>query len=713
MTNMTAPILVALSSDFLKAYAKIPRDKQTGVRNFIEKFKENPTSPGLNYEKVKGAVDPQVRSVRIDQQYRAIVLQPEQGNIYMLLWVDNHDKAYQWAKNKSFPINPETGAIQVIDIEEQEPEAVPEPAAEGEGLFDSLRDRELRRLGVPDSAIPMVRAIRMEADLEAIADRLPQEAYEGLFMICAGYSYEEAERETTPAPSPEAIDTGDFAKALENPNTKRRFVVIEDDYELEAMLEAPLAQWRVFLHPTQRKIVQMQANGPIRVLGGAGTGKTVVAMHRAKWLAENVFTRKDQHILFTTFTKNLAIDIAENLKTICSRSAMQRIEVINIDAWVNRFLISSGYKYSPKFGKQLNSVWAEALNLAPPELELDDQFYRDEWEFVIQAQGITTRDEYLKASRVGRGQRLSRKDRALAWPVFEEYRAELQARKWKELTDAVRDARYILESSGPVLPYYSVVVDEAQDMGPEVFKLIRQIVPPERAGEGNDIFITGDAHQRIYRNKVVLSHCGIDIVGRSRRLRVNYRTTEETRKWAVRLLEGRVIDDLDGAEDSSLGYTSLMHGPDPEIVCAPDFQTECRDLTEYVKRLLEEGAAEGSICIVARTRDLVAQYEGAMKVEGIRTYPIKSDSSDKRDTPGVRMATMHRVKGLEFDYVLIAGVNDGIVPLDAAMTNNSPFEREESETRERALLYVAATRAKKSLRISAHGTPSPFLGTGG
>ncbi len=702
--NDKANVRVAISADFLKAYAKVSKDRQTRVRNFIEKFKANPTASGLNYEKIADASDPNLRSLRVDQQYRAIVLKPSQGNVYMLLWVDNHDDAYAWARKRQFKIHPDTGALQVVDVCEEAPGVAACAAPDKAGLFDSIRDRELRRLGIPESSLPIVRRLRSDEDLEVAANVLPQEAFEALFMLAAGYSIEEAERELERTPKV-GIDTEDFSAALDKADSQRRFVIVDDDYELQQMLAAPLEQWRVFLHPTQRKVVELNAKGPVRVLGGAGTGKTVVAMHRAKWLAEHLDDGSKGRILFTTFTKNLATDIRESLQSICDTALMRKLEVINIDAWVSQFLRKNGYEYRIVFGQELEQLWQSAINQASSDLSLDDQFYRDEWEKVIQSQGITDQQGYIRASRTGRGRPLSRRDRMSVWTVFEEYRALLNERRWRELTDAVKDARSIIESRGRVLPYVAVVVDEAQDMSPEVYRLIRQMVP----ASANDLFVTGDAHQRIYAHKVVLSHCGIDIRGRSRKLRVNYRTTEQTRKWAVALLEGRPFDDLDGGVDDQKGYKSLLRGPNPQIKEFADFAAECGALINHINELISAGVALSSICVVARTNDLLAQYEGALASCGLDTYRIKRSSADNRRKPGARLATMHRVKGLEFDHVMVVGVNEGIVPLSAAMIADNPLEQIESETMERALLYVAATRAKHSLYVSSFAQPSPFL----
>ncbi len=356
-----------------------------------------------------------------------------------------------------------------------------------------------------------------------------------------------------------------------------------------------------------------------------------------------------------------------------------------------------------------SAQWKSALNQAPTSLN-DAAFLREEWEQVIQANGVRSFEDYLRAPRIGRGRRLSRVEKKLIWPVFEEYRAQLNAHGLKELIDATRDARSLLQRQGDVLPYKAVLVDEAQDMGTEAFKLIRQMVPPSRADQRNNFFITGDAHQRIYGQRVILSHCGIDVRGRSRKLRVNYRTTEETRKWAVRLLEGRSFDDLDGNPDTQKGYCSLMHGEPPQIFENVTFADEVKQILSHLETLQKSGCHLDNICLVARTNELIDQYEGAIKAAGIATYRIRRSSPDDRRTPGLRLATMHRVKGLEFEHVIVAGVNEGIVPLKVAQPSETEaFEAAETETRERALLYVAVTRAKRSAIITSHGTKSTFL----
>jgi len=389
---------------------------------------------------------------------------------------------------------------------------------------------------------------------------------------------------------------------------------------------------------------------------------------------------------------------------------MKKIDVINLDAWVIQFLKKHGYNYSLIFQENAGPYWQNAINLAPAGMDIDESFYQQEWSQVIQAQGITTSDEYLKASRVGRQKKITRPVKQKIWSVFEEYRAQLNAKGMKEMTDAVRDARIILQTKGDILPYQAIIVDEAQDMGMEAFKLIRQMIPESRGELKNDLFIVGDAHQRIYRHKVILSRCGINIKGRSKKLKINYRTTEETRQWAVKLLEGKTVDDLDGGLDEQKGYKSLLHGDLPEIRSFSSFTEEVQFIASYLNELIKEGADVNTVCLVARTNDLLKQYEAALQESHVKTYLVKRSVAEDRKAAGLRLATMHRVKGLEFDYVIIASVNDGVVPLQSSSFGDASSEQaEETENLERALLYVSATRAKKKVLMTCYGKSSPFL----
>ncbi len=695
---------VALSNDFLLQLAKLPAKVHTKVMKWAIQFQADPKSLGINYENINGARDPNLKSVRLDGDWRGIVFKPSTGDVYVLLYVDRHDVAYRWAENRKLTINPVTGAMQMLAFEsvtEQVPDEAPgtnavatEDAVEVHAvattpvLFAGLEDRELMSLGVPQELLAFVRGIASEDELDAKQAQLPLEAYEGLFLVAAGDTLSQVlnARETR---VDKVIDTSDFAAALATPESQSRFVVVSDDESMTAILNAPLAQWRVFLHPTQKKLTVGDRSGPVRVLGGAGTGKTVLAMHRAKWLAENR-TEANQKVLVTTFTRNLAADIEQNLRTLCSSEAFTRLEVRNLDAWVNAFMRSRKLEHRIVYDRKQDAAyqaWQAALAIKDSSLDLPDNFYENELEQVVLAQGITTLDQYRTARRTGRGVILGRAKRDAVWPVFEEYRGQLVSRKLKEVDDAYREVADVLsaeaEKSKPL--YSAIVADETQDLGPQALRLLRALVP---AGP-NDLFFVGDGHQRIYsRNKAAMSRCGIDIRGRARKLYLNYRTTDEIRRQAVALLEGCEIDDLDDGHDETKRYKSLSHGPAPTVLSVEGIEAAAKHAIEFVRQW-NTAQGEGlplSFCVIAaseKSRDAMA---GLMQAAGLRCIAItaQSNHADARDV--VHLATMHRAKGLEFDCVVVVAPKNYLGDTDETATK-------------RKLLYVALTRAKRGAQL--------------
>lgn len=695
-----------MSELFTLAITRLPKSQQEKIHPFLVEFRRNPTGPGFNYEKIRGAKDKKLRSIRLDQAYRVIVARPEKGNVYLMLWVDKHDDAYAWAQNRVCDIHPETGAIQVIDTEviskvKEEVEQNVETK-----LFSEIRDRELASLGVPEGILPTVRELTSEDELDAIAKSVPIEAHNALVLLAAGYTVEEVYRELGDSTKTKVIDINDFDTALETNESRSRFYVVGDDAELAEILNAPLEKWRVFLHPTQRRLVESSWDGPVRVLGGAGTGKTVVAMHRAKWLAKTVCSKPNDKILLTTFTRNLSEDIRENLKKICTEKEMERIDVINLDQWAIDYLRKHSYNFHIDYGNHTRKLWNKALDDAPKDLNMEEGFYREEWERIIQSRGIRSLEEYIKVSRVGRGTRLDRKQRAQVWRVFERYRELLDEHALKEPEDAIRDARMMVEEEGDAVAYKSIVVDEAQDMGEEAFCLIRALVPSEQK---NDLFIVGDGHQRIYRHPSVLSRCGIDINNRSHVLRINYRTTEQIRKWATSLLEGCEVDDMDGDVENPQGYRSLLQGITPSVVCLRNFEEEVDVIFSYLNKYMDKDE-QCSVCIAVRTNWMVEDYRNALKQKGIKLYKVRRDQADDLSKSGIRIATMHRVKGLEYDIMIIAGADNATLPMPTpALKSKDPVVCRDAEFNERALFYVAVTRAKKEVLVTCYGIISKFV----
>lgn len=701
-------VSVAFSDKYFNSLVKLTPNEQSQANKAVMLFQQDPQHGGLHYEKLTAYKDNKLRSIRANQDVRIILAAAEKENLYLMLYVDHHEPAYDWAAKRKVEINPNTGSVQVFTVEERAQQPAVTAATDasgGAGLFDAVRDRLLLKLGVPEDSLPVVRAMRIEADLEEAraTEQIPSDAYEGLFMLLAGASFEEAYNEVVPT-AQEDVDTEDFGAALARPESLAHFAVADNEDALQAVLNQSIDAWRVFLHPTQRRWAIGKKNGPVRVLGGAGTGKTVVAMHRARWLAENVATEQDK-VLFTTFTRNLATDIQQNLNKICSQELMGCIEVNNLDAWVISFLKKQGYDYGLLMdSREEKRLWEQAYAEKPPASDLEMGFFKEEWARVIQPHSVTSVEEYKKVSRIGRGTRLNRQQRVDIWPVFQRYRHLLVSNHLKESDDAYRDARALIEAQPELRPpLCAVIVDEAQDMGTQAFQLLRALVP----SGPNDLFIVGDGHQRIYgKNKVVLSQCGIDIRGRSARLKVNYRTTDETRKLAVSILEGVSIDDLDGGEDTQAYYHSLMHGPAPEIRRFESMEAQAQAI---LARVTEHALEPEACCVIARTRKEVEALQDSL--ENLQQSCHVLDGRSAATPEGsLNLATMHRVKGLEFDAVFVASANGGLVPLDFVVQSAADqVTRRQRENEERALIYVSLTRARKLAYVYGYGVMSPWF----
>ncbi len=692
--------IVAISSDFLTAFAALPKGVQGKVTEFFNKFRNNPKAPGINYEKLGNGADKKICSVRIDDAYRGIIVRQEETGVYLLLWVDHHDEAYQWAARKRCEVNPQTGAIQVFDV--QTTEDVKTEASEG--LFCNTSKSDLLKLGVPEAQVAFVKSLSKKEDLYNAVNVLPHDAFEALSWYAEGFPIEEIVELMETESKGEKPAEDDLAKALDSPESQKSFIVVEGEDELRKIMAEPLEKWRVFLHPTQRKIVNRNYSGAARVLGGAGTGKTVVAMHRAKALASRC--NPDERVLFTTFTSNLASDIRDNLKKICTIEELRRIEVIHLDAWVGNYLRGLGYTASICYDSDISKLWDDAVNGSLTDLDFDSSFYEEEYNRVIVTQEAFTLPQYVKADRNGRGTRLDRKKRIEVWKVIETYQRLMKERGIRDINTAMYECKTLLQKSNARPRYKHIIVDEGQDLSDNAFRLIRALAGIEHE---NDIFIVGDSHQRIYKNRAVLSRCGIDIRGRGSTLKINYRTTEEIRKYAFALLNGISFDDLDKNIDLGDKCQSLTHGAAPAIRSFSNAEEELEFIVSEIRKLIGSGVPMNNICVVARTHKVIEDYIAKLTANGIRSYEIRQNKLDDHNYDGIRIATMHRVKGLEFRYVFVVSVNSRIVPLASAVDHSDAVTERENLTAEKCLLYVALTRAQKGAYITSFGKKSEFL----
>ena len=677
----------------------------------MEQFTKQPGDHGLNFESLHGQ---NLFSIRIQGKYRVILYRdPKDNNTYMPVYAGNHDEAYAWSTFHCV-VDPKTSAIVYHVVKKENEATLPQPS--GNDIFCNVKDEDMHALGVPDYVISEVRKFTQLEDFYGMKNEISEGLYDILDFLLEGCTVDEVKDMLGITDCAADKDTT-ILQAAQSAANQQHYKVVTNDAELHEAMEASLEKWRVFLHPTQRKVVERNYNGSARVVGVAGTGKTVVAMHRAKFLAAQM--QPGEKLLFTTFTKNLAVDIEKNLRKICSEEEMAHIEVKNLDGWAASYLSNRKIMMQVSGQEHLDKVWRKAIdkvlrrgeNVPFPEPE----FYREEWRQVIMALKSTSPDEArkeyaLRAKREGRKYRLDRKQRLEVWSVMDEYRQMTRKEKMFDY-DAIRYEcrRYVSEEEQPL--YKHVIVDEGQDFSMCGYRLLRTLAGKEHP---NDIFIVGDAHQRIYDNRPILSHCGIYIKGNSTILRVNYRTTEEIHTRALGLLHGFSFDEMDNNAELSSELldertASLTHGKQPVLRKCNDIEQEHDFIIKEAGKLTRGNVDSKDICVVARGKDQLRKLKKSLQKAAVSCYELDAngDDGDDRKQSGIRLATMHRVKGLEFEYMFLIDLNKGLVPLTKRLKDAE--NEQEALKAEKCLLYVAMTRARKGVYLLSSDVPSPFI----
>jgi superfamily I DNA/RNA helicase len=695
---------LGISREFLAAYAGLQRPVRRAIDAAIGKFAEH-THAGLHLEKLEHARDPHVRTIRISQFYRGVVLAAGNQD-YVLLTVMPHDDAIAYAMSRRFTVNQALGVLEVRDQERLdvlERSIVPPPVA---ALFDGIADADLRRLGIEPKLFPLIRAVTTETQLDAFAAVLPDTQHSVLTGLASGMSVEEvwaelAERIVS------NVDTEDLVGAARR--TSDRIAFVSGPHELASILAHPFDAWRTFLHPLQRDIAYRETYaGPVLITGSAGTGKTVTALHRAVFLAERLPADASK-VLITTFTRTLAETLQKQLGLLTDdKTVRDRIDVISVDRLAYG-IVSAKRSGQIKIAEPATTraLWEAAAQSGPTywsrtgiATRYSGTFLEREWEQVILAQRLTTLEAYRGAPRRGRGDAMRADQRERVWAAVTEAVSRLAGMRRHTHLQLADEAAAITQRSGPGA-YRHVIVDEGQDLHPAQWRLLRAIVP---AGP-NDMFLVADPHQRIYDHHVSLASLGIEIRGRSRRLTLNYRTTHEILAWSVGVLTGEAPVGLDDDVDTLAGYRSVTRGRPPLVTAHPDRTAELGGLVERVGTWLEQGVEPHAIGIAARNTHLVGVVATTLADAHI---PVAGHNGED---VGVRVATMHQLKGLEFQCLAVVGLDAGVLPAANAITDatEDPVSHRQDLQRERCLLFVAATRARDMLYLSHAGRPSSLL----
>lgn len=718
--------------------------------SFLAKLTENDETSGLHIEKVKNCRDDRVRTGRVDQQYRAVLFKiAESGhNHYVVEGIYNHDEAYKVAPYIKLATNPVNGIPEVTPATPSNDASASASGSHTDSTHPTTAlaqhnasavitaDRaELLSLGLDANLVDKALALTSDDAVLDLAASLTGWQEAALVGLASGMTPDQVREElfepseepgTQQAPTPhtgEARESdAELLSSLRSPAAAMEFATIDGTEELRRVIEdGDFGAWRLFLHPTQRRYVNGRWNGPFRLGGGAGTGKTVVILHRAASLArENPQAR----VVITTFTRNLAQELSASLKSLdpniprATELGQPGVYITGIDALASAIITSAGpddaaqatedvlgtSRTNLRSGRTSQKLWRDVLTQTSdvPEHVAHQQLLEAEYEQVILPKRIRTRQEYLRTRRPGRKFRLNRRDRDAVWNLVEAYRQDSRITDTISFAEASAIAAQNLSSHSPLADH--VLVDEGQDLSPTHWMLIRSL-----ASEGpNDIFIAEDPHQRIYGHRLVLSQYGIMTRGRSRNLTLNYRTTAQILNWSTTVLKGGSYTGLDGANDDKLaGYRSARRGPEVTV-------HECETLTEEFDFLAEttqtwmNNSSSGPTAILVRDK---AQQK--LVVSALQDHKVKARAVERDLAPsGVPVVmTMHRAKGTEFSKVFLFGISSQSIPMGIKAYAFDEDEMEQALLRERSLLYVAASRARDELVVSWHSQPSPLLDT--
>ncbi len=675
-----------ISDSFTSSLAKLTSEEQKAAKTTAFDLQMNPENPGFSFHKLDRAQDKNFWSVRVNQDIRIIVHRSKAS--LLLCYVDHHDDAYKWAEKRKLETHPKTGAAQLVEIRERVEEirvpyyvnvaATPPPKPL---LFDRFDDDQLLEYGVPPEWLADVKASDEDSILE-LSDHLPTEAAEALIEIAVGGT-----------PRPPVVAPAEV-NPFDHPDAQRRFRTMVDTDELERALDAPWEKWTVFLHPDQQELVAKDFNGPARVSGSAGTGKTIVALHRAAHLArENTEAR----ILLTTFSDTLANALKEKLKHLIGSTPRlaERLEIHSMDAIairLHKFNAANKQLLNRDKLFQLVSKHSQGIE----GLRYSAAFIFEEWLQVVDAWQINTWDEYKNVQRLGRKTRLAETQRQVLWGIFEKVNADLVETNSVSMAGIYLDLTHSLEEKQNS-PFDFVVVDEAQDISIPQLRFLAAL----GGKKPNALFFAGDLGQRIFQQAFSWKSLGVDIRGRSKTLRVNYRTSHQIRMQSDRLL-GPSVTDVDGYEDDRTSTVSVFNGPEPTIQNFDSHEEEIDFVADWLAKLTDNGYEAHEIGVIVRSDKEIPRAVSAIEKAGI-TYK-QLDSYIQLAHGYASICTMHLAKGLEFRAVVIMACDDEIIPSQErieAVADSADLE--EVYDTERHLLYVACTRARDRLLVTSGG----------
>ena len=689
-----------IADTFQSSLGKLNAQEQKAVKTTAFDLQMGLSGNSTQFHKIERAKDPNFWSVRANSDIRLIV--HKTASSILLCYVDHHDDAYAWAGRRRIENHPVTGAAQIVEVRElfedvtiQQPLIADEIPEALPAIFDDLDNDQLLSIGVPEDWLDDVLSADEEKFLR-LAEHLPQEAAEILLEVAGGdVSFLQAVQQSQSARE-EASDAEDSGFA--HPDAQRRFRVVQDSDALAVALDYPWEKWTVFLHPTQRIFAYRSYNGPARVAGSAGTGKTVVAIHRALALNKKY---PESRILLTTFTKTLANAMRVKLGRLAGSgsSALEKIDVRHLEGVAYELMQQSGNQPNIASVSQLQSFFKHACK----ELEIEDfsiGFLLAEWEHVVDAWQLKSWEDYRDVKRLGRKTRIGGAQREKLWTIFDYVWNTISSRNlttWSSVFSTLNS------KSVASLHYSNIIVDEAQDISVSELKFVARLVGDKTDG----LFFTGDLGQRIFRQPFSWKSLGVDVRGRSNTLKINYRTSHQIRHQADRLLP-KEISDLDENEESRKATISLFNSLPPQILVVDDFDDETSIVSDWINQQMSSGVPASEIGVFVRSEGELPRAKAAIIEAGQNAFKITDKFEE--NSGAISFGTMHLAKGLEFRSVAVMACDEDILPQQERLERvTDASDLAEVYETERHLLYVACTRAREHLLVTGVEPGSEFL----
>ena len=720
---MNRPMKVAVHQKYTSSVNKLASSDQERVRKAIEKYQQAPDMPGLNLERLKGnAGKKRLCTIRASDKLRVLLVR--EGPTSVLLRAGRHVAIDRLAKGSEF-VTPLKGiprligtSPDVVDVDDTPLESkpvVPGPAPDPErSILEHWKHNELTQAGFNKDEIRRLRRSTQDTLLK-VWPKISQETRDRVLEMAEQSPDKWLQRRLI------ADDEGRherFRKAIVERGALGGLSSLLDPEEFRRLMSAPIEDWMIFLHPDQRDLVDRSFNGPARVRGSAGTGKTVVALHRAAALAKRFHgpanTSKTRPILFTTFIKSLP-PVFENLYQKLPTAVAGAVEFINVHKLASKLCRQAGERYGvnePAVSRAFDQAFKAVVQSGTPlhRVGLTYSYLREEVQAVLKGRGVDSPDEYLKMDRTGRRTPFTHEMREQAWRLRVEWDRHLSEAGIVDYSDIVRKARDIARQR-PEPIYRTAIVDESQDITLVGLQLIRALVSgADGRDRPNALFIVGDGAQKIYPGGFTLAQAGLEVRGSSAVLRVNYRNTREIIDTAMACAGSERVDDHgDNYARGEADAESVRDGVKPRLVQKSNFEDQVSYVVKQAKQLCkDQSLGFGDIGILVSTNELVRQT-----IRELRYAPFghqKLEEFTGRSNNRVKVGTFDRAKGLEFKIVFLLGISEESLPTPRK-DNETHAEYEERRALEISRLFVAMTRARDHLFVLYDNKPSDIIST--